>query len=96
MIYFNENLLQIPRHGGENSNELVLINELTGEKYEGTFTDQSTDTRYYLFVPEGFDDLIDGTYRYQIGSEVGLCQVGEYVNVAAQYNEKKQNTVYER
>ena len=96
MVYFNENLLQIPRHSGENSDELVLINELTGEKIEGEFTDQSTDTRYYLFVPDDFTDLSDGTYRYQIGDEVGLMQVGDYVNNSPQYNETKQNTVYER
>lgn len=96
MIYFNESLLQIPRHSAENSDEMVLINELTGESIKGKFTDLSTDNRYYLFVPDAFTDLIDGTYRYQIGYEVGLCQVGDYVIESTHYNEKKQNTVYER
>ena len=40
--------------------------------------------------------LKDGTYRYQIGEEIGLFQVGDYVSVSTEYNENRQNIVYER
>ena len=99
MIYFNDNLVQIPRHSAEESNELTLINELTGETLSFDIVDLSDDDRYYLIAFGGSEDEFDlpaGTYRYQIGDEVGLWQVGDYVSDTPQYNEKKQNTVYER
>lgn len=95
MIYFENETMQFPRHSAETSNKLVVINELTDEKNELEFIDLSDDDRYYLIDLSNLE-LKDGTYRYQIGSEVGLMQVGDYVSESTQYNEKKQNTVYER
>jgi hypothetical protein len=59
------------------------------------FTDLSQDDRYYLIDLSNVE-LKDGTYKYQIGSEVGLLQVGDYVAQSTEYNDKKQNKVYER
>lgn len=95
MIYFDKETLQFPRHSAEKSNELVLINELTGESTTVNFEDISDDSRFYMIDVSELT-LRDGTYRYQIGDEVGLLQVGDYVNTTPQYNEKKQNIVYER
>ena len=95
MIYFENETMQFPRHSTETSNKLVVINELTDEKNELEFIDLSDDDRYYLIDLSNLE-LKDGTYRYQIGSEVGLMQVGDYIAESTQYNEKKQNTVYER
>lgn len=95
MIYFNNDLVQFPRHSSESSNELVLINELTDEVITLDFVNQSTDFRYYVIDLSNLE-IKDGTYRYQIGPEVGLLQVGDYVSTSTEYNEKKQNTVYER
>jgi len=95
MIYFNSETLQFPRHSSEKSDELVLTNELTDEVTKVKFEDQSDDSRFYLIDVSDLS-LKDGTYRYQIGSEVGLLQVGDYVADTTQYNEKKQNIVYER
>ena len=99
MIYFDEGIVQIPRHSAEESDELTLVNELTGETLTFDIVNLSDDERYYLISfgdSENEFDLPAGTYRYQIGEEVGLWQVGEYVNTSPQYNEKKQNVVYER
>ena len=95
MIYFENETLQFPRHSGETSNKLVMTNELTGETYTLEFIDLSQDERYYLIDLSNFT-LKDGTYRYEIGPEIGLMQVGDYVNTNTEYNEKKQNIVYER
>ena len=91
MIYFNSGMIQIPRHSSESADKLVLINELTDEVFEFEFTDMSSDSKYYLIDLAGSDsdfDLPVGTYRYQIGNEVGLWQVGDYVSTSPQYNDK--------
>ena len=56
MIYFNDNLVQIPRHSGESSDELVLINELTDERLTFEVVDLSDDDRYYLIAFGGSED----------------------------------------
>ena len=48
MIYFDKETLQFPRHSAEKSNELVLINELTGESTTVNFEDMSDDSRFYM------------------------------------------------
>ena len=95
MIYFDKETLQFPRHTAEKSSEMVLTNELTGETNTLEFIDLSQDERYYLIDLSNIV-LKDGTYRYEIGPEIGLMQVGDYVNTNTEYNEKKQNIVYER
>lgn len=95
MIYFENETLQFPRHSAEISNKLIVINELSDEKNTLEFTDLSQDDRYYLIDLSNVE-LKDGTYKYQIGSEVGLLQVGDYVAQSTEYNDKKQNKVYER
>lgn len=95
MVYFDKETLQFPRHFAENSDELLLKNELTGDERTIEFEDLSDNTSYYLIDMSGIT-LKDGTYRYQIGPEVGLLQVGDYVSESTEYNEKKQNVVYER
>lgn len=95
MIYFESETVQFPRHSAETSNKLIVINELSGEKNTLEFVDLSQDDRYYLIDLSNVE-LKDGTYRYQIGPEVGLMQVGDYVAESTEYNEKKQNIVYER
>lgn len=95
MIYFEKETIQFPRHSVEFDDKLVLTNELTGEKTEIDFFDYSTDDSYYM-IDLSDVDLANGTYRYQIGPEVGLMQVGDYISESTQYNEKKQNIVYER
>ena len=95
MVYFEKETLQFPRHSVEFDDELVLTNELTGESMKIEFTDLSTDDRYYM-IDLSDVDLANVTYRYQIGPEVGLMQVGDYVSTSTEYNEKKQNIVYER
>lgn len=95
MIYFEKETLQFPRHSAETSNKLMVTNELTGDVMDIEFVDLSDDDRYYLIDLSGVD-LKDGTYRYQIGPEVGLMQVGDYIAQSTEYNEKKQNIVYER
>jgi hypothetical protein len=40
--------------------------------------------------------LDNGTYKYNLGSEVGLLQVGDYVSTSTEYNENRNNKVYER
>lgn len=95
MIYFDKENLQFPRHSAEISNKLVLRNELTGDENLIEFDDLSDNPNFYLIDMSGVT-LTDGTYRYQIGDEVGLLQVGDYVSESTQYNEKKQNVVYER
>ena len=95
MIYFKNDLIQFPRHSSEISRKLVITNELTDEVLELNFTDRSDDDRYYLIDLSNLT-LRDGSYRYQIGSEVGLMQVGDYIGISTEYNERKQNTVYER
>lgn len=88
-------MIKIPRHSDENADELVLINELTGEKLKFQVTDISQDTRYYQIDMTGVTDIPNGTYRYELGVEVGLWQVGDYVSTSSTYNEKKTNIVYE-
>lgn len=95
MIYFDKETLQFPRHSAEISNELVLKNELTGDESIIEFEDLSDNSSYYL-IDMSEVTLKDGTYRYQIGDEVGLLQVGDYVSESTQYNENRQNVVYER
>ncbi len=95
MIYFESKSMQFPRHSAAITNKLVITNELTGEQTEVEFVNQSSDDRYYL-IDLSDVELKDGTYRYQIGPEVGLMQVGDYVSQSTEYNEKKQNIVYER
>ena len=95
MIYFDKETLQFPRHSAEISNNLVLKNELTGDEKTIEFEDLSDNSSYYL-IDMSEVTLKDGTYRYQIGSEVGLLQVGDYVSESTQYNENRQNIVYER
>ena len=98
MVYFNGGIVQIPRHSSESADKLVLKNELTDEVAEFDFTDLSDDSRYYLIqLPVTDSDfyLPVGTYRYEVGSEVGLFQVGDYISTSPEYNERKQNIVYE-
>lgn len=87
-------MIKIPRHSNENADELVLINELTDDRLEFAVTDMSEDSRYYLIDMTG-EDIPVGTYRYELGSEVGLWQVGDYISTSPTYNERKQNIVYE-
>ena len=95
MIYFDKETLQFPRHSAIKSNKMLLKNELTSDEITIEFEDLSDNSSYYLIDMSG-TTLKDGTYRYQIGDEVGLLQVGDYVSESTQYNEKKQNVVYER
>jgi len=95
MIYFENETVQFPRHSAVTSDKLVVTNELTGEQNTLEFVDLSQDDRYYM-IDLSEVELKDGTYRYQIGPEVGLMQVGDYVAQSTEYNEKKQNIVYER
>lgn len=95
MIYFEKETLRFPRHSAEISNKMTIVNELTGDVQEVEFTDLSVDDRYYLIDCSDLE-LKDGTYRYQIGHECGLMQVGDYVATSTEYNVKKTNTVYER
>ncbi len=88
-------MVKIPRHSSENADKLVLTNELTGEQIEFDVTDLSQDTRYYQIDMTGVTDIPNGTYRYELGVEVGLWQVGDYVSTSPTYNEKKTNIVYE-
>lgn len=98
MIYFEGGTVKIPRHSDENPDELVLINELTGETLTFEAVDLSEDDRYYQIEFGGSDSdfgIPVGTYRYEFGKEVGLWQVGDYVSVSPTYNEKKTDIVYE-
>lgn len=98
MIYFDSGMVQIPRHSPETADELVLTNELTGERLTFDIVNLSDDDRYYLigFGDSDSDfDLPVGTYRYELGEEVGLWQVGDYISVSPTYNERKTNIVYE-
>ena len=95
MIYFEKETLRFPRHSAEISDKMTIVNELTGDVQEVEFTDLSVDDRYYLIDCSDLE-LKDGTYRYQIGPECGLMQVGDYVATSTEYNVKKTNTVYER
>lgn len=95
MVYFESGMVKIPRHSSENADKLVLTNELTGEQIEFDVTDLSQDTRYYQIDMTGVTDIPNGTYRYELGVEVGLWQVGDYVSTSPTYNEKKTNIVYE-
>lgn len=95
MIYFEQETIQFPRHSAEKSNKLVITNELTGVSTVIEFVDLSDDERFYLIDMSGVD-LMDGTYKYSIGSEIGLMQVGDYVSTSTEYNENRSNKVYER
>ena len=95
MIYFDSGIIKIPRHSSENADELVLTNELTDEKLTFDVVDLSEDSRYYQIDMTSVTDIPVGTYRYELGSEVGLWQVGDYVSTSPTYNEKKTNIVYE-
>lgn len=94
MVYFNDNLVQIPRHFNENPTKLILTNELTNSVTEIDVVNMSSDNRMYAFNIDV--DLDNGTYRYNLGSEVGLFQVGEYVATSTEYKETRNNKVYER
>lgn len=97
MIYFNYELVQIPRHFNENPLTMTLTNELTNVETVVGVVNMSTNPRMYVYhFTEDEVHLDNGTYKYNLGSEVGLMQVGDYVSPATEYNEKKQNTVYER
>lgn len=95
MIYFLKGSIKFPRHSSENSNILTIINELTGDKTAVEFTDLSLDDRYYMIDCSSIE-LKDGTYRYMIGQETGLMQVGDYNNPNPEYENKKENKVYGR
>jgi hypothetical protein len=95
MIYFESKSMQFPRHSAVMTSKLVITNELTGDQTEVEFVNQSSDDRYYL-IDLSDVELKDGTYRYQIGPEVGLMQVGDYVSQSTEYNENRSNKVYER
>lgn len=97
MIYFNYELVQIPRHFNENPLTMTLTNELTNEVTEVRVNNLSDNPRVYVFHFTSMEVKLDnGTYKYNLGSEVGLLQVGDYVAQSTEYNEKKQNIVYER
>lgn len=96
MIYFSNEKIKFPRHSNEISTELVIINELTNEKTELDFVDESDDDKYYEIDLTNLE-LKNGTYKYIIGKEIGLLQVGDYQPTeVTEYNEKKTNVVYER
>lgn len=96
MIYFSNEKIKFPRHSNETSTELVIINELSDEKTELDFVDESDDEKYYVIDLTNLE-LKTGTYKYKIGKEIGLMQVGDYIPAqVTEYNEKKTNIIYER
>lgn len=96
MIYFSNEKIKFPRHFAEVSTKIVLINELSNEKTELDFVDESDSDRYYEIDLSNLE-LKNGTYKYKIGKEVGLMQVGDYEPTqVTEYNEKKTNVIYER
>lgn len=95
MIYFGSDRLKFPRHFNENPTKMVMTNEMTGEKVEFNVVDLSTNPHFYEFDFTGID-LKVGSYTYTMGKEVGLIQVGDYISTSTEYNERKNNIVYER
>lgn len=92
MVYSKDNLIKIPRHFDEFPTVLVLINEMTQDRYEITAID--CDCENSMFVAEV--EIPDGEYQYFIGKEVGLIQVGEYyAERTVSYDEDNENHVYE-
>lgn len=95
MVYFDTNLIQIPRHFNENPTKMTLTNEVTNKVTEIDVVNVSENPRVYALDMSGVE-LGDGTYKYNLGSEVGLLQVGDYVATSTEYKEKINNKVYER
>lgn len=95
MIYFTKEVVQFPRHFNENPTRLILTNEVTNEVTELTVRNMSDNPRSYAFNFTSVT-LDNGTYKYNLGSEVGLLQVGDYVSTSTEYNENRNNKVYER
>lgn len=95
MIYFKNEILRFPKHFQQSTTKMVITNDLTGDVYEYNLEDKSDDDRYYEF---DFTDieLKNGTYTYRMGDEVGLIQVGDYVETTNTYDKKNINVVYER
>ena len=94
MVYFDSGLIQIPRHTQENPTKMTLTNELTNDVIEVVVIDMSDNPRSYVFDLSDLE-LMNGTYRYNLGSETGLLQVGDYVSVVKEYNNKRNSVVYE-
>lgn len=95
MIYFSYNFMKFPCHFNSKSSKIILTNEMTGDKNEIEFVDHSDEGRYYLIDLSNLE-LMNGTYEYSIGKDLGLLQVGDYIKQVTEYNEKKTNKVYER
>lgn len=95
MVYFKNNLIKFPRHFNDFSTKMILINELTNDKLELDFVDRSDSDRYYLIDLSNLT-LRNGSYRYEIGKDIGLMQVGDYIAPSTEYKETKINVVYER
>lgn len=95
MVYFSNDLVQIPRHFDENPTKMTLTNEVTNVVTEIDVVNMSSNPRIYALDFTGVK-LDNGTYKYNLGSEVGLFQVGDYVATSTQYNENRSNKVYER
>lgn len=95
MIYFKMEMMKFPKHFNQNPTKMKLINELTNNEIEVEVEDLSVNPHFYEFDLTDIE-LTNGTYRYELGKEVGLLQVGDYVAVATEYNEKKNNIEYVR
>lgn len=95
MIYFTNEIIKFPKHFNQTADEIQFINEMTGEINTLEVEDLSVDPRYYEF---DFSNLVlkSGTYKYVIGQDLGLMQVGDYIRQTQEYNEIKQNVVYEQ
>lgn len=94
MVYFDSGLIQIPRHFNENPTKMTLTNEVTNDVIEVVVIDMSDNPRSYVYDLSNLA-LSNGTYRYELGSETGLLQVGDYVSVSKEYNNKRNTVVYE-
>lgn len=93
MIYFSKGLVKFPRHFNESATNLTIVNELTGDEITIPVLSVSSNSHYYEFDLSDVE-LKNGTYKYHLGSEVGLLQVGEYVATHTEYKERKTNVVY--
>lgn len=94
MVYFENNLIKFPNHFNQIVSKIKFINELSDDIIEVDVEDHSDNVHFYEFDMTNVV-LKNGTYRYEFGKEVGLMQVGDYIVSVYEYNEKKDNIVYE-
>ena len=95
MIYFERGLVRISKHFEQDPREMTITNEVTNEVVNLRVRDISTNPHFYEFDFSDVD-LANGTYRYEMGKEVGMIQVGEYLAVVTEYTNERTNVVYER